>query len=303
MDDCSMSAADMRLFKTAAVIAALVTLQLMGCQQQAGSSTKKLSVPDVSEVTDANNISMVVLPGGVFTMGSANGADNEKPVHEVILSSFAIDKIEVTQIQFAKLELPNPSNFKGDDNPVDQVRWNEAAEFCNERSKAAGLEPCYDLSTFECDFEASGYRLPTEAEWEYAARSGATGDYYFSGGSSRLTSNACYAGNSEKRTEAAGRKRPNAFGLFDMLGNVAEWCNDPYEQDYYANSPSTDPRGPVDGPKRVLRGGSWKSDPDDCRITSRQFDDSGISDACFARNYVGFRCVRRLSEDEQKMLD
>lgn len=302
-----MNPGDMRLFRTNAFFtvlpAVLLTLPLIGCHQKVGNSTNEPAVPKVIEITDANNVSMVVLPGGAFTMGNASGADTEKPAHEVMLSPFAIDKVEVTQIQFANLELPNPSNFKGDDNPVDQVRWNEAAEFCNERSKAEGLEPCYDLSTFRCDFEASGYRLPTEAEWEYAARSGTTGDYYFSGGSSKLTSNACYAGNSEKRTTAAGSKRPNAFGLFDMLGNVAEWCNDPYAADYYANSPRTDPRGPVDGPKRVLRGGSWKSDPDECRVTSRQFDDSGIHDACFARNYVGFRCVRRLSEDERKMLD
>ncbi len=245
---------------------------------------------------------MVALPGGAFTMGNATGQPNEQPPHEVTIGAFAIDTTEVTQAQFAKLELPNPSNFKGEDHPVDQVRWNEAAEFCNERSIAAGLEPCYDLANFTCNFSANGYRLPTEAEWEYAARAGSTGDYYFSGGSAKLPSNACYGGNSGKRTDAVGSKRANAFGLFDMLGNVAEWCNDTYQEDYYATSPAADPLGPDEGPKRVLRGGSWKSAAEECRVTVRQFDDSGIHDACFARNYVGFRCVRRLSETELQLL-
>jgi formylglycine-generating enzyme required for sulfatase activity len=118
-----------------------------------------------------------------------------------------------------------------------------------------------------------------------------------------LERSACYAGNSEERTKPVGSYRPNAWGLYDMQGNVAEWCHDVYAPDYYATSPSRDPRGPDDGPKRVVRGGSWKSPPDACRLTARSADDPGISDACFAQDTYGFRCVRKPTADELKRLE
>jgi formylglycine-generating enzyme required for sulfatase activity len=185
--------------------------------------------------------------------------------------------------------------------PAEQMRWTDAALFCNERSRAEELTPCYDEASFACDFDADGYRLPTEAEWEFAARAGATGDVYFPS-SQKLVSHACYAGTSPQGTEPVGSRRPNDWGLYDMLGNIAEWCHDVYSPTYYVDSPSENPRGPENGAKRVLRGGSWKSEEVDCRVSARGFDDSGIADACFARNYVGFRCVRRLNAEEEAML-
>lgn len=244
----------------------------------------------VSEVTTSGGVPMILVTGGEFTMGSDSGNPDEQPLHRVRLSPFVMDKFEVTQDQYAQLQLPNPAHFKGDRRPVEQVRWSDAALFCNERSRAEGLEPCYDEVTFACDFDASGYRLPTEAEWEFAARAGLdeTGD-----GDIKLDQKACYAANSGDQTQPVGERRPNAWGFCDMQGNVSEWCNDIYAADYYTVSGEMDPHGPEEGKQRVLRGGNWKSPSDDCRLTARIADDPGISDACFARDTFGFRCVRK----------
>ncbi len=250
------------------------------------------------EITTSSGVTMVLIPGGAMQMGSDNGAADESPKHAVTVSGFAMDKYELAQDLLARLELPDPSHFKGERRPVEQVRWSDAALLCNERSIAEGLEPCYDEATFACNFEASGYRLPTEAEWEYAARAGDDSDASTTLSPQELKTIACYAGSSQKMTDLVGSRRPNAWGLHDMLGNVAEWCNDVYDPDYYGKSPSQDPRGPTDGPKRVLRGGSWKSSEDACRVSARAGDNPGISDACFARDSYGFRCVRRLTAEE-----
>ena len=257
------------------------------------------SVADVPvpQITSALEVPMALLPGGTFTMGSDLGAADESPRHNVTLSPFAIDIYEMTQDLLAKLEQPNPAHFKGPRRPIEQIRWSEAALLCNARSIAEGLEPCYDEATFACNMAANGYRLPTEAEWEYAARAGSSDDTPGPRGNS-LKSYACYAASSQKRTDPVGSRRPNAFGLHDMLGNVAEWCHDVYAADYYGQSPAQDPTGPTEGSKRVLRGGSWKSDESSCRVSTRAADDPGISDACFARDNYGFRCVRRLSAEE-----
>ena len=119
-----------------------------------------------------------------------------------------------------------------------------------------------------------------------------------------LMAHACYAGNSSKRTELAGQKKPNAWGFYDMQGNVAEWCNDIYAADYYGQATQEDPRGPTEGKKRVLRGGSWKTQADGCRVTARWADEPGIDDACFAKDSYGFRMVKQLnSEDESSRAD
>ncbi len=268
---------------------------LSGCVEKVSGpdSLPTTVAPTQTEVETSAGVTMVLIPGGKYRMGNAQGAADEMPVHEVELSSFLIDKYEVTQDQFAQLELPNPSHFKGPHRPVEQIRWSDAALFCNERSRAEGFEPCYDEVTFACNFDADGYRLPTEAEWEYAARAGVPDVPPASGGSASLESTACYAGNSGDKTQPVGSRRPNAWGLYDMQGNVAEWCHDVYSAEYYAHSESLDPRGPAEGPKRVIRGGSWKSSDEACRLTARFADDPGISDACFARDTFGFRCVRR----------
>ena len=252
----------------------------------------------VRKIETKSGVAMVLLPGGEFMMGSTSGDADEAPWHKVVLSPFAMDVFEVQQREYAELELPDPSNFKGAERPVEQIRWSDAALFCNERSRREKLEPCYDEATFACDFAASGYRLPTEAEWEYAARCGAETDYDFGNQPRQLKNFACYAGNGSKRTEPAGSKKPNRWGLFDLYGNVAEWCQDVYSAEYYASSPTQDPRGPAEGRKRVMRGGSWKSGDSACRATARVADFPGITDACFAQNTYGFRCVRRWSRDE-----
>ena len=233
-------------------------------------------------------------------MGSSNGVADERPPHEVTISTFLMDKFETTQEQFAALEVADPSHFKDPKRPVEQVRWSDAALFCNLRSQEEGLEPCYDEASFKCNMKASGYRLPTEAEWEYAARADAATDYSFGSSPSKLKSFACYAGNSKKKTGLVGRKKPNAWGLHDMHGNVMEWCHDVYDAGYYKQTPANDPRGPSQGKKRVLRGGSWKSSEPSCRLTARFADVPGITDACFARDTYGFRCVRRLTQAEQE---
>ncbi len=127
---------------------------------------------------------------------------------------------------------------------MERVRWREAAAFCNQRSEAEGLRPCYDPKTWACDFTANGYRLPTEAEWEYACRGGSTGDYYFGDDAADLKSYAWFKATADRTTHLVGQLRPNPLGLFDMAGNVAEWCNDWYQPDYYAQSPAADPTGP-----------------------------------------------------------
>ena len=254
------------------------------------SCGKKSSDTSVKSITTKSGIEMVYLPGGEFTMGSAN--DGESPAHKVKLSSFYIDKFEVTQEMYKKLELPNPSHFKNDKNPAEMVAWVNAAIYCNERSIEEGLTPCYDEKTWECNFNANGYRLPTEAEWEYAAKGGTEGKYFFGADSKNLKNYAIFAKNSSGKPETAGSRKPNQYGIFDMYGNVAEWCNDFYAADYYSKSGADDPRGPKEGKERIIRGGSWNDGEDLVNSTARNMDGS-ISDACILRDTIGFRCVRR----------
>ena len=236
---------------------------------------------------------MVQIPAGSFQMGNRGGKEDESYVHTVTLDAILMDKYEVTQAEFEKYQLPNPSHFKGANLPVEQVTWVQAAVYCNARSKAEGLTPCYNEDTAACDFEADGYRLPTEAEWEYACRAGSDSDYGFGSEVRRLGDYAWFADNSNKKTHPVGEKKPNAWGLFDMHGNVAEWCNDVYEKDYYSNAPAKNPHGPADGKEYVLRGGSWKSGAEALRSSSRLAESPGFSDACLARDAIGFRCVRK----------
>jgi len=271
-----------------------------GCNQSAGPAVAKVKT---IEIESAVGVPMILLPGGQFMMGADDAADDEGPRHEVHVSAVVMDKYEVTQDQFSMLELPDPSQFKDPRHPVEQIRWVDAAEFCNERSINEGLDPCYDLGTLACDFAASGYRLPTEAEWEYAARAGTDSVYHFGGSSQKLASYACYSGNSrDKGTDQVGRSKPNQWGFCDMLGNVSEWCHDVYVADYYAHSPADDPQGGTQGERRVLRGGSWKSNANACRVTARRGEITGFTDACFTGNTLGFRCVRRPNADELAQL-
>ena len=238
---------------------------------------------------------MIAVEGGTFRMGSpeseAYREEDEGPAHRVWVDPFVMDTYEVTQAQYAQLQLSDPSRFGGERLPVEQQTWIDAARFCNERSIQEGLDPCYDEGSLECDFEANGYRLPTEAEWEYASRGGSSSAYPWGNDLRPLSQHAWTEENSGERTHEVGTRRPNGWGLFDMNGNVAEWVHDYYGEDYYRSSPERNPRGPADGEYRILRGGGWDSSAEAMLPTRRSFSAS-VDDGCLVSPAVGFRCVR-----------
>ena len=266
------------------------------------ASCRKVESPGVEQkapetVTTKGGIEMVLIPAGRFQMGRADGEADQAPVHEVRLDAFLMDRYEMTQQQCDRLAADNEwlasnsSNFKGATLPAEMVHWHIAALYCNQRSLDEGLEACYDEEG-ACNFEADGYRLPTEAEWEYACRAGTDGDYSFGDDPRLLKQYAWFAGNAGKKTHPVAAKKPNAWGLYDMHGNVAEWCNDPYGEDYYKASRHSNPHGPAEGEKYVLRGGSFLSSETACGSAYRTADTPGFTDACFPRETIGFRCVR-----------
>lgn len=221
----------------------------------------------------------VLIKGGTFKMGSPeseNWRGDDETQHDVTLSDFYIGRYEVTQAEYKSLMNENPSNFKGDNLPVENISWLDAVKYCNERSKNENLKPVYTIegSKVIWDRKADGYRLPTEAEWEYACRAGTTtpfntensidaneanyyGHYpyeieenYFNQGKLK-TKPGIYRGETLK----TGSFKPNKFGLYDMHGNVAEWCWDIYGN--YGTEVQTNPTGPSEGTRRVNRGGGW----------------------------------------------
>ena len=202
----------------------------------------------------ATGMEFVLVPGGCYRMGNLQGGadSDEEPAHQVCLDDFYLGKTEVTQAQWLKMTGRNPSHFqKGDDHPVESVSWNEAMAFLKKMS-AAGAKP---------------YRLPTEAEWEYACRSGGK-EETFCGGDT-LDSLAWFDRTGGGSTQAVATRQPNGLGLFDMSGNVWEFCSDTYAQDYYATSPDRNPQGAAEGPHIVKRGGSWSINPRYLRATVR----------------------------------
>jgi len=251
-------------------------------------------------VETESGVEMILLPAGWVTIGDAQGSADEKPPHKVWLNGFYIDKYEVTQEEFERLTGENPSRWKGGNNPVERVRWSDAVKYCNARSLEEGLEPCYDLETWECNFEADGYRLPTEAEWEYACRAGTTTRYSFGDKPEKLRLYAWYKENAAGRARPVGRKLPNPWGLYDMHGNVAEWCNDFYQVDYYKESPEKNPWGPKSSDTRIIRGGSWDSNADKCRSSFRYNEDPGYADVCFGYEVYGFRAVKAHRQDPSR---
>ncbi|KKL69404.1 hypothetical protein LCGC14_2115290 [marine sediment metagenome] len=237
---------------------------------------------------------MIRIPAGEFRMGSLDGQIDEKPVHKIRVDAFYMDKYLVTQGEYQRLMGVNPSRRKNKaTNPVDQVTWAQGAAYCNARSREEGLEPCYDRATWRCDFAKSGYRLPTEAEWEYACRAGTRTVWFFGTRGEMLQVYAWHKANSGKRPRPVGRKSPNPWGLYDMVGNVWQWCNDYYAADYYKVSPGSNPTGPKGGHFKVARGGSWNSKADDCRSATRSKESPAFVRACFGRDEYGLRCVRR----------
>jgi formylglycine-generating enzyme required for sulfatase activity len=263
-----------------------------GCQKS-GESNPPPTVPKI--VTTKSGIEMAAVPGGSFRMGSGRQGAGESPAHAVMVDPFLIDRYEVTQQEYEKYVIGNPSKFKAPKNPVERVRWVEAALYCNARSAAEGLQPCYDEKTFTCDFNSNGYRLPTEAEWEFAARADTNSEYCFGSDERRLGDYAWFRENSSERTHPVGTKKPNPWGLYDMYGNVGEWCQDNFDPHYYQASPERNPCGPPSGQKRILRGGAWNASSDRCTSACRSGEEPGsFADACFARSDIGFRCVQRL---------
>ena len=256
---------------------------------------------------------------GVFVMGDTkNDGLDTTPQHTVILEDFYIGKYEVTQGEYEAVMGNNPSIMKygiGSDYPVNNVSWFNAVEFCNALSLQEGLEPVYEGSgkDIKCNFEADGYRLPTEAEWEYAARGGQESKRYKTAGSNTIDDVCWYWGNSgdrkltgertQNRIEAnngrchpVGRKNANELGLYDMSGNVCEWCWDWYDENYYDNQNSwgNSPKGPAFSPaaaamgSRVVRGGSWFSD-----WGSTYTVDRGNVNPYRRDSYIGFRVLRQ----------
>jgi formylglycine-generating enzyme required for sulfatase activity len=230
---------------------------------------------------------MVRVEGGTFRMGSTSGS-LEGLVHSVTVKGFYMSKYNVTQKEWREVMGTNPSYFKGDNLPVEQVDWYMAVEYCNKLSRAEGLTPAYQGSgdNIVCDFNASGYRLPTEAEWEYAARGGNEGpmDYKYAGGNN-VDSVAWYGGNSGNTTHQVGTKQPNSLGLYDMSGNVWEWCWDRYGD--YSSDAQTDPTGASSGTSRVSRGGSWLDGAAYVRSANRDY-----ATPSYRLNGLGFRLVR-----------
>ena len=268
------------------------------------------------------------IPGGDLLMGNStdpnDGLSSELPVHRVYVSGFFLQDTEVSKQEWDAVTIwassqgydifPAGGSGKDASHPVWEVTWYEALKYCNARSEMEGLTPCYTVggavfrtgsASPDCDWGASGYRLPTEAEWEKAARGGSyrkrfpwgdiinhsRANFYSSRLSYELPQNQryhpAYAFNGVPYTAPVGSFPANGYGLHDMTGNLWEWCWDCYSSSYYNVSPGADPRGPVSGGARAIRGGSWRNFARECRVSFRYFYYPGIGS-----NSIGFRVAR-----------
>jgi formylglycine-generating enzyme required for sulfatase activity len=232
----------------------------------------------VQAATNSIGMKLRLIPAGEFMMGSPeteSGRFDDETQHRVsITKPFYLGVTEVTQEQYQKVMGKNPSEFKGPQNPVERVSWAEAVEFCRKLSAMPAEKTAGHV-----------YRLPTEAEWEYACRAGTPTAYSFGDDASRLGDYGWFEGNSDSSTHPVGEKKPNAWGLYDMHGGVYEWCQDRYGD--YPSGSVTDPTGAASGSIRVLRGGSWNSLARGCRSAFRfRFTPEVRS------NFLGFRVLR-----------
>jgi len=233
---------------------------------------------------------MVLVEAGSFKMGSTKGLEDEQPVHTVKMTRpFYVARYAVTFEEYDRFRrVKEDGGWGRGKRPVMGVDWNDAVAYCNWLSKQEGRPPCYSGGgkTIQCDFSANGYRLPTEAEWEYAARGGRKSKGYLYAGSNNPDDVAWYVGNSGDQTHPVGQKQPNELGLYDMSGNLWEWCWDWHSKDYYASSPANDPTGPSSGSEKVRRSGSWREAANYIRTTFRSAGSPSYPGA------NGFRLVR-----------
>jgi len=234
-------------------------------------SPPAVPVPATGRETDlVAGIELVPVPGGCFQMGDTfgDGLPSEKPAHAVCVDDFSMGKFEVTQAQWERVMGANPASFKGGQNPVENVSWHDVQDFILRVNQLTG----------------KAYRLPTEAEWEYACRSGDKQEKYCGG--DKLDTLGWNKANSKKKSHPVGQKQANGMGLYDMSGNVWEWCEDWHEENYYAASPRQNPPGPSAGTSRVFRGGGWEAGPWVARSASRNGNAPDVR-----KDNLGFRLV------------
>ena len=252
---------------------------------------------------DLPEIEMVFVEGGTFKMGSKHREKNEKPIHTVELDGFYMGKYEVTQAQWNTVMGTNPSSFSNcDDCPVEKVDWYDAIAFCNTLSQQQKLQPYYNIDKNKKDPDnisgpddkkwlvtinpgANGYRLPTEAEWEYAARGGSKANNTQYAGSTNVEEVAWFSSNAEGKTHPVGQKKANELGIYDMSGNVYELCWGWYG--YYSKKTQKNPQGPTSGYYRLNRGGSWNVYSEDTRVADRDY-----VIPVFRSSFIGFRLSR-----------
>jgi formylglycine-generating enzyme required for sulfatase activity len=266
------------------VLAVLGGLTLATCQESkpVGGQTISPAKEVTTDLGGGVKLEMVLIPAGEFLMGSPasdrNAAADEKPQHRVrITKPFYLGKYPVTQEQWTAVMGSNPSLFKGPKNPVEEVSWDDCVQFFKRLNEKVG---------------GGKYRFPTEAQWEYACRAGTSTRFCFGDDEAGLAEYGWYDKNSGGTSHPVGEKKPNAWGLYDMHGNVSEWCQDWYGE--YGPDSQTDPCGPKSASGKVVRGGSWLSNAKNCRSASRfsWLPDSRIE-------FIGFRIVKEISPGDR----
>ncbi|MCX6269867.1 MAG: SUMF1/EgtB/PvdO family nonheme iron enzyme [Bacteroidetes bacterium] len=263
-----------------------------------------LTLLSISFQVFSQGLAMVLVEGGSFTMGDTLSKSRySRCEHEIIISPFYMGKYEITFEEYdayclaTKKKLLNDGNHGRGKMPIFNVNWEDAIAYCNWLSKKEGLKPCYTIDKKEgkgkwkvsCDFSKDGYRLPTEAEWEYAARGGNKSKGFTYAGSRDSSLVAWYSLNSGGKSHPVGQKQPNELGIYDMSGNLWEWCWDFYEGDYYRTSPSDNPKGPETGVVHTLRGGSWYNTAIYLTTILRNLAKPDASNSTY-----GFRVVKKL---------